>query len=574
MIVYPKGTERALARHLVARTQAIRDHLLPRVEALLRRPGVRPSDVATLIEATRRAVATFAAPEVTPLFNVAAGVEGSTTRALLSMVQKATGQDLTQDARLRMSQIHAETARAEWAQNMLAWQQRIEREMFDRLQQKVDKALQTGSVAQVLETATAQVDQAEGRLRLLARNELGHLVERVTETRSRALGIESYTWWSERDELVRPLHKKLHGTVRRWDDPHPTEGHPGQTWGCRCTPQPRVEEVAAPKAAPAPKPTPKPTASPPPKPSPVPVRTPQRRRPAHTPPAPVPPPAAPPAPPPNPPPAPAPPPSAPSFDLSKLRARRGEFVDLFGDMPSEARDRELQRIFGRQVTPSEILDWVGVAQDDIDEAKSITMRFEGDEVQLTVVTPKFKAERKYKRSRVDGQLIAEHESLEVFETGKGLGARLFGRQVSALRRAGFGRIDTFAAGSYGDPEYNGYWTWAAFGFDAKLPNRIASKLPPELAEAKSVSDLMSTAEGQQWWKVNGKGLDMNFDLDPQSRSSQKLDIYLTSKGIRRDAEEIDLDAEDERLLLEAALEQARREKARREEAERKREPSA
>lgn len=249
-------------------------------------------------------------------------------------------------------------------------------------------------------------------------------------------------------------------------------------------------------------------------------------------------------------------------------------MDLFGDMPSEARDRELQRIFGRQVTPSEILDWVGVAQDDIDEAKSITMRFEGDEVQLTVVTPKFKAERKYKRSRVDGQLIAEHESLEVFETGKGLGARLFGRQVSALRRAGFGRIDTFAAGSYGDPEYNGYWTWAAFGFDAKLPNRIASKLPPELAEAKSVSDLMSTAEGQQWWKVNGKGLDMNFDLDPQSRSSQKLDIYLTSKGIRRDAEEIDLDAEDERLLLEAALEQARREKARREEAERKREPSA
>jgi SPP1 gp7 family putative phage head morphogenesis protein len=57
---------------------------------------------------------------------------------------------------------------------------------------------------------------------------------RITQHRQESLGVERYEWSSSGDERVRKAHRKLDGQVRRWDDPHPTEGHPGSAIACRC----------------------------------------------------------------------------------------------------------------------------------------------------------------------------------------------------------------------------------------------------------------------------------------------------------------------------------------------------
>jgi SPP1 gp7 family putative phage head morphogenesis protein len=300
VITFPKGTEKALAKSLMARTKAIRSLLHKRLTAVLSRPDATAADVAAVLEQTRRTLALMETPKVSPLMNTAMGVQDATARAVVAAVGKARGQDLSQDLRLQVARLQRESQRVEWAQRVLAQQQRVEREMFERLTLRARTALEQGQAQKVLELADEQAEQADGRLRLLARHELGNLVATVTQETSQALGVRRYRWTSERDERVRPLHKKLDGTIRSWDDPHPSEGHPGQVWACRCTAQPVVDEVPAAvpaKPLPAPQkppeaPRPPPAVVAPPRPSPRPVERPARpRRPAPV--APPPPPRAP-----------------------------------------------------------------------------------------------------------------------------------------------------------------------------------------------------------------------------------------------------------------------------------------
>jgi SPP1 gp7 family putative phage head morphogenesis protein len=88
-------------------------------------------------------------------------------------------------------------------------------------------------------TLTAKLEErfrvSQSRAKLIATDQVGTLNAKITQERQTSLGIEEYTWSSSDDERVRPLHQQLDDTVRRWDDPHPTEGHPGEPIGCRCS---------------------------------------------------------------------------------------------------------------------------------------------------------------------------------------------------------------------------------------------------------------------------------------------------------------------------------------------------
>lgn len=61
-----------------------------------------------------------------------------------------------------------------------------------------------------------------------------------TEGYSRAAGLTQYVWTSQLDEVVRPGHARLEGTIQLWSDP-PIAGddghraHPGEDKYCRCT---------------------------------------------------------------------------------------------------------------------------------------------------------------------------------------------------------------------------------------------------------------------------------------------------------------------------------------------------
>jgi len=104
--------------------------------------------------------------------------------------------------------------------------------LFEEL--AIDAAVASGSI----EGATASLDASAARVSALARDSTSKLVSSVVRERSANAGVSGYRWISMRDERVRPVHRRLDGTVRRWDDPHPTEVHPGYAYGCRCVAAP------------------------------------------------------------------------------------------------------------------------------------------------------------------------------------------------------------------------------------------------------------------------------------------------------------------------------------------------
>ncbi len=98
---------------------------------------------------------------------------------------------------------------------------------------------------------------------------------------------------------------------------------------------------------------------------------------------------------------------------------------------------------------------------------------------------------------------------------KGLGLRVFHRQLENARLLGVGRIETTAGRSRDE---NGYYTWPRFGFDGALPAKIKLNLPPGLEDARTVLDLMECETGRLWWKGHGVTIRVVFDVADGSRS--------------------------------------------------------
>jgi hypothetical protein len=113
----------------------------------------------------------------------------------------------------------------------------------------------------------------------------------------------------------------------------------------------------------------------------------------------------------------------------------------------------------------------------------------------------------------------DHFYMPKDKTGSGRGTKVFKSQVDQAASMGFKRIETVG----GKSEYmNGYYTWPRLGYDAPVPIENPFK-------AKRLSDLMTTKEGRNWWRQNGKQISMSFSLSGKSRSRKVLDAYYREK---------------------------------------------
>ncbi len=126
-------------------------------------------------------------------------------------------------------------------------------------------------------------------------------------------------------------------------------------------------------------------------------------------------------------------------------------------------------------------------------------------------------------------------------TGKGIGSAVFSHQVEALVEHGYSEIRTLAAGDYekarGKAPTNGYYTWPRLGYDAPFDKRaLTLKQEAEVnsfaPHAEMLSDLMQTQTGRDWWRLNGQGDEMTFDLTdpPPSKSLQILRAYMEQRS--------------------------------------------
>lgn len=119
--------------------------------------------------------------------------------------------------------------------------------------------------------------------------------------------------------------------------------------------------------------------------------------------------------------------------------------------------------------------------------------------------------------------------MEVNSTGEGIGLHLFINQLIEARKLGYKRFDVSAAKSN---KYNGYYTWARFGYNLKSSEirRFKDLMNMNGRSEKDLHELMSTKEGVSFWKKNGFWFEGEFDLKANSINIQAFDKYLNDRG--------------------------------------------
>lgn len=106
----------------------------------------------------------------------------------------------------------------------------------------------------------------------------------------------------------------------------------------------------------------------------------------------------------------------------------------------------------------------------------------------------------------------------------------FGLMAISAYRLGFDHISLFAAGNGpidpDDPDgFVGFAVWPKFGFDAPLTPAELNMAPSEALRAcRTVQEVIAVEP--DWWDVHGRGRDMRFDLNADSRSWAILLNYL------------------------------------------------
>ncbi len=124
---------------------------------------------------------------------------------------------------------------------------RIPRDVADRVHELTVRGLIEGTRGEDVQAMIMESvkNLAKWKATLIARTETARTASLYTQVRAQAIGSESYVWRSMHDERTRPTHRRLDGTVHRWDEPPLCDlpdhyAHPGQIWNCRCYAEPIV----------------------------------------------------------------------------------------------------------------------------------------------------------------------------------------------------------------------------------------------------------------------------------------------------------------------------------------------
>ena len=124
--------------------------------------------------------------------------------------------------------------------------------------------------------------------------------------------------------------------------------------------------------------------------------------------------------------------------------------------------------------------------------------------------------------------------MRVHATGGGLGLNLFLNQVREARNQGYSSLTVTAAGSKQYiKDWNGYVTWAKFGYEMSTPYRekFLSVMKQHGRKEKTLFELVSTKEGEEFWKEVGFQWHGTFNLAEGSQSIKNLREYLSARKI-------------------------------------------
>lgn len=192
--------------------------------------------------------------------------------------------------------------------------------------------------------------------------------------------------------------------------------------------------------------------------------------------------------------------------------------------------RAVEDVLGVEMSPEEVADVFAAP------AGSVVQIRVSKRLDITIRHPDFGIAMERTVWKDGDGVTVYHALFRADKAPKGTGARIFGRQVHQYVKLGISRIDVTAAGSPNDPSWNGYYTWPRFGYNAGLSSPIRARLLADGMEANDLHQLFVKygSRGFEWWKANGAGGHMEFDLSDGSVSRSILDEYLRAKGIKID----------------------------------------
>ena len=210
--------------------------------------------------------------------------------------------------------------------------------------------------------------------------------------------------------------------------------------------------------------------------------------------------------------------------------RSGAAVVFFRGERENA-DEAACQLFGRRLEAWEYAGLAGAPDDAMVEVGTL-----GGWLYLELSSPPGQAYRTFQLVlRVRQSLVLANDGFQILskrQQRRGLGLRVFARQLDHARRLGICRIETVAGRRSNE---NGYYTWPRFGFDGRLPPSIRESLPPGLDRCQSVLDVMDREAGRDWWRAHGISMPVTFDVTSRSRSWVVFRRYLR-EGLGRGAD--------------------------------------
>lgn len=239
---FPRHLEAQYLRRLHRRLATLRQLLTERLPEL-RRDGAPdrrrdedgwPARISLTVRAVRQVWEVMFPPDPESLAPLALAIDTFTTGQTQRQLERIVTIDPSHQGRL--SRLHLE-----WVRENVALIRSLEGDFFDALAADITRAVHEGR-SDLVAVLRHRYRASQSRAATIARTEVARLNSQITEHRQKEVGVDRYVWSSSDDARVRPEHAALDGTVRRWDDPHPTEIHPGRTPNCRCVALPYFDD--------------------------------------------------------------------------------------------------------------------------------------------------------------------------------------------------------------------------------------------------------------------------------------------------------------------------------------------
>jgi hypothetical protein len=199
---------------------------------------------------------------------------------------------------------------------------------------------------------------------------------------------------------------------------------------------------------------------------------------------------------------------------------------------SNIKIENLQKAFGGLndiETIENIYEFLGGAN-NIGKIDNLEFDYSKDCIEISLENEVLSIERIYNYNTKD----ITNFSFSVKNKGKGLGTTIFKNQIEAYQKQGYKKLLTKAIKT---DSSNGYYTWARLGYDIEEGSRdsfifkeLVSNGDEKIKSCKTLSELMSSKEGREFWKNYGFAFMGTFDLSEKSENLKTLNKYINEKS--------------------------------------------